>query len=143
MNNAITDTLPPSMAPMWWFPVLPDDPSKRLALGVPLEDGATQPDIMEYPDLLAIRIQDLIDRAGKRRAREAIEDLLTSAENVLTTDDPDAWGEMIVETDQVQALIADATDELLEPPAPLDPETLAELTRAAGRAKLREILALI
>ncbi len=138
MNDQDTDAVQ-----TWWFPVLPGNPGKRLALGVPLEDGATQPDIMEYPDLLAIRIQDLIDRAGKRRAREAIEDLLTSAENVLTTDDPDAWGWMIVETDQVRMLIADATDELLEPPAPMDPETLADLTRAAERAKLREILALI
>lgn len=118
-------------------------PGQPAGPGVPLEDGETQPDMMEYPDLLAIRYQDLIDRAGKKRAREAIENLLASAENVLTADDPDAWGEMIVETDQVRMLIADARDELLEPPAPLDPETLAELTRAASRAKLREILALI
>lgn len=138
MNDQDTDAVQ-----TWWFPVLPDDPGKRLALGVPLEDGAAQPKLTEYPDLLAIRFQDLIDRAGKKRAREAIEDLLASAENVLTADDPDAWGELIVETDQVQMLIADATDELLEPPEPLDPETRAELTRAAERAKLREILALI
>lgn len=126
----------------WWFPVLPDDPEKRLALGVPLMDGETVPSVTGYPDLLAIRYQDLIDRAGKKRAREAIEDLLTHAEEVLMAD-PENWGAAIVETDEVQILIADVTDEILEPMAPLDPKTQVQLQEEVGQASLRQILALI
>ncbi len=117
-------------------------PGQAAGPGVPLEDGAAQPKLTEYPDLLAIRFQDLIDRAGKKRAQEAIEDLLTHAEGILMAD-PDDWGTAIVETDEVQMLIADATDEILEPVAPLDPKTRVQLQGRAEQASLRQILALI
>ncbi len=124
----------------WWFPVLENAPEKRVVLGVQLCRDEERPALGEYRDRLSMRYQALIDRAGRTRARRAIEDLLGSAENVLMGDF-DSWGELMVESGDLELLAGEAWTEIWEEAPMLDEETRSALERKARAASLRLLLA--
>jgi len=89
-----------------WVPHL--SLSRAAALAVPLG----QP----YHQAIRDKLVRLLERAGKRRARAAVQAYLEREEHeILATDFPDGWADQILSNDGVSMLVMSGAAETVEP----------------------------
>ncbi len=120
--------------PRMWFPRLESAQDKCVLMGVPLLSGQEKPDVEDYCDLLAMRIQGLADALKPEEAMEIAEDSLMMGSQV-RMGDPTELGIVIVESDPaLDILIQEAVSELVD-----DAPGLPALEQTALQQQAKEL----
>src|SRR5260370_2168973 len=118
---------PPS-APTMWVPDL--RLSRAAALAVPLDQ--------DYHEAIRDKLVGLLERAGKRQARAAVQAYLEREErDILAADYPDGWAEEILATGSVGTLVMSGDPECVEP---ADAELAKEALEKAKEIDLEAFL---